>query len=167
MIDLKNASLDYEGTLNIPGGYRVISVRVGNVQRCFAVGPNGHPLARTGFPSIDAAREKIEQFRSAETTIEADAVAPSALPPEEQAALEPLIDTVMRVEIQGIYVALLGLLLGGDALLWVLQLPTHSGARANKVFDDEATAIIAYENLCAELSTRFITAKLESSEDGS
>ena len=164
---MENASLDYEGTLNIHGGYRVMSVRVGDVQRCFALGPNGHPLARTGFPSIDSAREKIEQFRSTEKSVAVDAVAPSAMPPEQQVALEPLIDTVMRVEIQGIYVALLGLLLGGDALLWVLVLPTHTGARANKVFDDEATAITAYENLCVELSTRFITTKLESSENDS
>ncbi len=157
--------LEYEGTLNVVGGYRVVSILIGNVIRCFALGPNGHPLTRTGFPSIDTARERIERYRDTDKSVDVDAVAPSALPPEQRVALEPIIDTVMRVEIQGIYVALLGLLLGGDALLWLLELPTHSGARSSKVFDNEETAIRAYENLSAELSTRFITTKLESTQD--
>lgn len=153
--------LTYEGTLSLPDGYRVIVIRAAGSDRCFPVGPNGHPLARTGYPSIDEAKQHIADFRTAGLPPDADSVPPSALPPHRRLPLEPLMDTVMRVEIQGIYVALLGILLGGDAVMWILELPSRHGTRTSKIYRDEAAAVEAYEALCVELSTKYIARHLD------
>ncbi|MCG8433565.1 MAG: hypothetical protein MJA83_06005 [Gammaproteobacteria bacterium] len=147
-------SLEYEGTLNLPDGCRVVSVRVDNVQRCFALGANGHPLARNGYPSIDRAKEIIADHQHTGKTLDIETQAPSALPPEERVALEPLIDTVMYLEISGVYVALLGVLLGGEAVLWIVALPTKKGVRSFKVFENEERAVAEYERLSAQLTSR-------------
>lgn len=150
----------FEGTLALPDGYRVIVLRIDGVDRCFPIGPNGHPLVRTGYGSIDAAKRRIAEFRAAGRGFEPGKLPPSALPPAEQLPLEPVMDTVMRVEIQGIYVALLGILLGGTPGMWILELPTRHGARSSKIYRDEDAAIDAYETLCVELSTKFFDTRL-------
>lgn len=153
-------TLRYEGTLNLAGAYRVMVISVGGRDRCFPVGPNGHPLSRTGYPSIDEAKRRIAEFRDAGRSPDVDRLPPSALPPQRRLPLEPLMDTVMRVEIQGIYVALLGIVLGGDPAMWILELPSHHGQRTTKVYRDEETAVEAYEALCVELSTKYISTHL-------
>lgn len=159
--------ISYEGSLGLPDGYRVIVVRVAGRDRCFPIGPNGHPLARTGYPSIDEARQLIETFRAAARAPDTGRLPPSALPPERQQDLEPLMDTVMRVEIRGIYVALLGILLGGDPVMWVLELPARHDSRSSKIFRDETAAVEAYESLCAELSMKYIETRLDDSDGDS
>lgn len=156
----KAPELRFEGTLALEGGYRVIVISVDRSDRCFPVGPNGHPLARTGFGSIDEARRRIEEFRAAGLSPDADRMPPSALPPEQRLPLEPVMDTIMRVEIHGIFVALLGILLGGDAMMWILELPTRTGTRSSKIYRDEEAAVTAYEALCVELSTKYIDTHL-------
>lgn len=162
---MSGEELRYEGTLNLAGGYRVIVISVDGSDRCFPVGPNGHPLARTGYPSIDEAKQRIAGFQAAKRSPDIDRLPPSALPPHRRLPLEPLMDTVMRVEIQGIYVALLGIVLGGDAMMWILELPSRSGQRATKTYLDEDAAVQAYEDLCVELSTKYITTHLGSEDD--
>ncbi|HEX7029151.1 MAG TPA: hypothetical protein VF254_01000 [Gammaproteobacteria bacterium] len=161
MPEEKQISLSYEGTLALNGGYRVIVIGVSGKDRCFPVGPNGHPLARTGYPSIDEAKQRIAAFREAGRSPDVDRLPPTALPPERRLPLEPLMDTVMRVEIRGIYVALLGIVLGGDAVMWILELPARHDSRASKIFRDEAAAVEAYESLCVELSAKYITTHLD------
>lgn len=151
----------FEGSLTLYDGYRVIVIHCGGADRCFPVGPNGHPLVRTGFDSIDEAKRQIEAFQRAGLSPDADRMPPSALPPERRLPLEPVMDTVLRVEIRGIYVALLGILLGGAAEMWILELPTTQGARTSKVYRDEDEAIGAYEALCVELSTKYIDTHLD------
>ncbi|HEX6927845.1 MAG TPA: hypothetical protein VF267_01250 [Gammaproteobacteria bacterium] len=158
---MEETVLFYEGTLALADGYRVIVISVDRKDRCFPIGPGGHPLARTGYPSIDEAKARIAAFRDTGRSPDADRLPPSALPPERRLPLEPLMDTVMRVEIQGIYVALLGIVLGGDPVLWILELPAHHGARTTKVYRDESQAVDAYETLCMELSTKFIATRLD------
>ena len=153
-------SLRFEGTLALEGGYRVIVISVNGSDRCFPVGPNGHPLARTGYGSIDEAKQRIDEFRRAGLSPDADRMPPSALPPEQRLPLEPVMDTIMRVEIHGLFVALLGILLGGDAMMWILELPARLGTRSSKVYRDEIAAIAAYEELCVELSTKYIDTHL-------
>lgn len=160
---MKSKEIHYAGTLSLVDGYRVIVVTVGRKDRCFPVGPNGHPLARTGYASIDEAKARIAEFRSAGRSPDVDRLPPTALPPERRLPFEPLMDTVMRVEIRGIYVALLGLLLGGEGVLWILELPARHGMRTSKVFFDETEAIEAYESLCVELSTKYISTQLDDS----
>lgn len=162
---MSGEQLRYEGTLNLAGAYRVTVVSVDGHDRCFPVGPNGHPLARTGYPSIDEAKQRIAEFRAAGLSPDVDRLPPSALPPHRRLPLEPLMDTVMRVEIQGIYVALLGIVLGGDPTMWILELPSHQGQRTTKVYRDEQTAVEAYEALCVELSTKYISTHLDSARD--
>lgn len=166
MTEKKEILVDYEGALALRGGYSVIVIRVGGKDRCFPLGPNGHPLARTGYPSIDEAKERIADFRDAGRSPDVDRLPPTALPPARRLPLEPLMDTVMRVEIRGIYVALLGIVLGGDAVMWILELPAKHGSRTRKVFRDEAAAIDAYESLCVELSTKYIATHLGGDGDG-
>lgn len=160
MVDFAK-NITYEGSLALADGYRVIVVRAGGRDRCFPIGPNGHPLARTGYPSIDEARQLIDTFRDTARAPDTDRLPPSALPPERQQDLEPLMDTVMRVEIRGIYVALLGILLGGEPVMWVLELPARHGSRSSKIFRDETAAVEAYESLCAELSLKYIETRLD------
>lgn len=154
-------SLTYEGTLALAAGYRVIVIRMAGKDRCFPIGPNGHPLARTGYASIDEAKQRIAEFVEAGHSPDVDTLPPSALPPHRRLPLEPLMDTVMRVEIQGIYVALLGIVLGGDAVMWILELPARHGARTSKTYRDEAAAVDAYETLCVELSSKYIAQHLD------
>ena len=45
-------------------GYRVIVIRIAGTDRSFPVGPEGYPLARTGYPSIDEAKQRIADFRA-------------------------------------------------------------------------------------------------------
>lgn len=151
----------YEGTLALADGYRVIVLSVANTDRCFPIGPNGHPLARTGYASIDEAKRHIAEFRAAGRSPDVDRLPPSALPPGRRLPLEPLMDTVMRVEISGIYVALLGIVLGGDAVLWILELPSRHNTRASKIYHDETAAVEGYEALCIDLSSKFITRHLD------
>lgn len=165
MTDIPDIDITYEGTLALNGGYRVIVVRTGTTDRCFPVGPNGHPLARTGYPSIDEAKARITDFRAAGRSPDSDRLPPTALPPGRRQALEPMMDTVMRVEIRGIYVALLGIMLGGEAVMWILELPARHGSRTSKIFTDEAAAIDAYESLCVELSAKYIETRLDDGED--
>lgn len=146
----------YEGTLALAGGYRVIVISVNGTDRCFPMAPNGLPLARNGFPSIDQAKAKILDFRDSGLSVNANRLAPSALPPSERLPLEPMMDTIMRVEIRGIYVVLLGILLGGEPLMWILELPARAGTRTAKIFRDETEAVRAYEDLCVELSAKYI-----------
>ncbi|MDX1455555.1 MAG: hypothetical protein R3217_08885 [Gammaproteobacteria bacterium] len=158
--------LFYEGTLSLSGGYRVIVISLDSSERAFAIAPNGYPLARTGYPSIDSAKQQIAEFRDAGKSPDTDRLAPSALPPDQRLPLEPVMDTVMRVEIRGIFVALLGVLLGGDAVLWILELPARPGVgRTAKIYRDEEDAVRAYENLCVELSTKYIDAYLPPQND--
>lgn len=157
---MSEPDLKFEGTLALEGGYRVIVVSVDGSDRCFPVGPNGHPLVRTGYPSIDEAKRRIAEFRDAGMSPDIDRMPRSAMPPDRRLALEPVMDTIMRVEIHGLYVALLGILLGGDAVMWILELPTQQGARSSKVYRDELMAVEAYEALCVELSTKFIDTRL-------
>ncbi|MBW3567456.1 MAG: hypothetical protein KY410_05775, partial [Proteobacteria bacterium] len=107
-------ALRYEGTLAMIDGYRVIVVSLEHKDRCFPVAPNGHPLVRTGYASIDEAKERVMEFRDAGRSPDVDSLPPSALPPNRRLPLEPVMDTVMRVDIQGIYVVLLGILVGGE-----------------------------------------------------
>lgn len=151
----------YEGTLAMVDGYRVIVVSLDLKDRCFPVGPNGHPLARTGYASIDEAKERVMHFRDSGLSPDVDRMPPSAMPPHRRLPLEPMMDTVMRVEIQGIYVNLLGIILGGEPVMWILELPSRHGTRTSKIYRDEATAIEAYETLCVELSTKFISRHLD------
>ena len=153
--------LRYEGTLAMADGYRVVVVSVDMKDRCFPVGPNGHPLARTGYASIDEAKAHVIEFRTAGRSPDADQLPPSAMPPHRRLPLEPMMDTVMRVEIRGIYIALLGLMLGGEAVMWILELPARHGARTTKVYRDETAAIDAYETLCVELSAKYISSHLD------
>ncbi len=153
--------LNYEGTLALADGYRVIVLSVGSVDRCYPIGPNGHPLARTGYPSIDEAKQRIAEFRAAGHSPDVDRLPPSALPPDRRLPLEPLMDTVMRVEIRGIYVALLGIVLGGDAVMWILELPSRHNTRTSKIYREESAAVEAYEALCVELSHKYITQHLD------
>lgn len=163
-----NERLFYEGTLSLSEGYRVVVISLDGSERSFPVAPNGHPLARTGFTSIDQAKAQITAFRDAGKSPDIDRLAPSALPPDQRLPLEPLMDTVMRVEIRGIYIALLGILVGGEAVMWILELPAKRGAgRTAKVFRDEEEAIRGYEALCIELSTKYIDAYLPSANDSS
>lgn len=157
----KNPDLRYEGTLAMADGYRVIVVSMNLKDRCFPVGPNGHPLARTGYASLDEAKARVVEFRDAGLSPDVDRLPPSAMPPHRRLPLEPLMDTVMRVEIRGIYVALLGILIGGEAVMWILELPSRHGSRTSKVYRDEAAAVDAYETLCVELSTKFIATHLD------
>lgn len=152
--------IQFEGTLALPDGYRVIVLRIDGIDRCFPIGPNGHPLVRTGYGSIDAAKHRIAGFRAAGRGVEPGKLPPSALPPSDRLPLEPVMDTVMRVEIHGIYIALLGILLGGTASMWILELPTRQGARSSKIYRDENAAIEAYEELCVELSTKYFDKQL-------
>lgn len=158
---MSGEKLLHEGTLNLADGYRVIVVSVDGRDRCFPVGPNGHPLARTGYASIDEAKARIAEFRDAGLSPDLDRLPPSALPPHRRLPLEPLMDTVMRVEIRSVYVALLGIMLGGDAVMWILELPSRYGTRTSKVFVDEEAAVEAYEALCVELSTKFISTRMD------
>lgn len=153
--------LRYEGTLAMLDGYRVIVISVDMKDRCFPVGPNGHPLARTGYASIDEAKARVMEFRDAGHSPDVDRLPPSALPPQRRLPLEPLMDTVMRVEVRGIYVALLGIMLGGEGVMWILELPSRHGSRTSKVYRDEDEAINAYETLCVELSSKYIATQLE------
>lgn len=159
---MSGEKLIHEGTLMLADGYRVIVISVDGRDRCFPVGPNGHPLVRTGYGSIDEAKERIAEFREAGLSPDVDRLPPSALPPSRRLPLEPLMDTVMRVEIKGIYVALLGIVLGGEAVMWILELPSRHGTRTTKVFRDETAAVEAYEALCVELSTKYISTHLDS-----
>lgn len=152
--------LRFEGTLALQDGYRVIVINVDGADRCFPVGPNGQPLVRTGYPSIDEAKRRIAEFRDAGLSPDVDHMPRSAMPPDRRLPLEPVMDTIMRVEIHGIYVALLGILLGGEAMMWILELPTRQGARSSKVYRDEEAAVEAYEQLCVELSTKYIDTHL-------
>ncbi|HEX7046510.1 MAG TPA: hypothetical protein VF275_02915 [Gammaproteobacteria bacterium] len=158
---MSDNKINYEGTLALNDSYRVIVISIGNKDRCFPVGPSGHPLARTGYASIDEAKQRIAEFRAAGRSPDIDRLPPTALPPQRRLPLEPLMDTVMRVEIRGIYIALLGIVLGGDAVMWILELPARHDSRASKIFIDEAAAIDAYETLCVELSTKYIATQLE------
>lgn len=161
----KELDLRYEGTLAMLDGYRVIVVSLDMKDRCFPVGPNGHPLARTGYASIDEAKAHVMEFRAAGLSPDADRLPPSALPPHRRLPLEPLMDTVMRVEIRGIYIALLGIMLGGEAVMWILELPSRHGSRTSKVYRDEAEAVHAYETLCVELSSKYIATHLDAPDD--
>lgn len=155
----------YEGALNFADGYRVIVIQVNRNDRCFPIGPNGHPLSRTGYRSIDEAKQRISEFHAAGHSPDIDRLPPSALPPTERLPLEPMMDTVMRVEIRGIYVALLGIVLGGDPVMWILELPSRHGQRTSKTFRDEQAAVDAYEGLCVELSSKYISTHLEDTND--
>lgn len=159
-------ALRYEGTLAMIDGYRVIVVSLGHKDRCFPVAPNGHPLVRTGYGSIDEAKERVMKFRDARRSPDVESLPPSALPPNRRLPLEPVMDTIMRVEIQGIYVVLLGILVGGEPVMWILELPSRHGTRASKVYRDETTAVEAYESLCMELSSKYIARHLRGQEEG-
>ncbi len=161
----QESELRYEGTLALQDGFRVIVISVAMIDRCFPVEPQGRPLARTGFPSIDRAKAFVQQRRSAGSLAMDDRLPPSALPPEQRLPLEPLMDVVMRVEIRGIYVVLLGILLGGEPGMWILELPLKAGVRTTRIFFDEAEAVAAYEALCVELSTKFIDTYLPDADD--
>ncbi|HLU62432.1 MAG TPA: hypothetical protein VKZ99_08795 [Gammaproteobacteria bacterium] len=158
------SEIHYEGTLALVGGYRVIALRVDNANRCFAIGPHGHPLFRTGFASIDEARRHAAEVQASGELNDPERLPPSAPPPQPRLRLEPVMDTILRVEIAGLYIALLGILLGGEAVLWILELPARQGQRSTRVFRDEEKAIEAYESLCAELSRKFIDTRL--AQDG-
>jgi len=153
---MSEPELRYEGTLAMADGYRVVVVSLNLKDRCFPVGPNGHPLARTGYASIDEAKTRVMEFRDAGHSPDVDRLPPSAMPPHRQLPLEPVMDTVMRVEIQGIYVVLLGIMLGGEPVMWILELPSRHGSRTSKIYRDEDAAVEAYETLCMELSTKYI-----------
>lgn len=155
-----NPEIHYEGTLGLAAGYRVIVLRLGSTSRCFPIGPHGHPLRRTGFASIDEARRHAAEVHASGTLPDFERLPPSALPPERQLPLEPVMDTILRVEIAGIYVALLGILLGGDAVMWILELPARHGQRSTRAFRDETRAIEAYEGLCEDLSRKYIDTRL-------
>jgi len=158
---MSNDALLYEGTLALADDYRVIVISMNRKDRCFPVGPNGYPLARTGYTSIDEAKERIAAFRDEGRSPDVDLLPPSALPPHRRLPLEPMMDTVMRVEIQGIYIALLGIVLGGEPVMWILELPARNGARTRKIYRDETAAVDAYETLCMELSSKYITTRLD------
>lgn len=158
---MTNNKVNYVGTLALVESYRVMVISVDGKDRCFPVGPNGYPLARTGYASIDEAKQYIAEFRAAGLSPDSDRLPPSALPPHRQLPLEPLMDTVMRVEIRGVYVALLGIVLGGEAVLWILELPARHGSRTSKIYRDEDAAVEAYEALCMELSRKYIATQLD------
>ena len=166
MADEYSRKILYEGTLALAGGYRVIVISVDGTDRCFPMAPSGLPLARIGFPSIDQAKARMMEFRDSGLSVNADRLAPSALPPSKRLPLEPMMDTIMRVEIRGIYVVLLAILLGGEPMMWILELPARAGSRTTKIFRDEAEAVNAYENLCVELSTKYIDTYLPGDDIG-